>query len=81
MYNEALKRRDSLTIWFVPEMALDSAPTGKREREGLPITQFMHQSRCGLKKSSMQSNRSPRPANAGAGIIFPVGTVVNRDSV
>jgi len=29
-YNEALKRRGSLTIWFGPEMTWDAAPTGKR---------------------------------------------------
>ena len=29
-YNEALKRRGSLTIWFDPEMKWDAAPTGKR---------------------------------------------------
>jgi hypothetical protein len=29
-YNEALKRRGSLTIWFDPEMTWDAAPTGKR---------------------------------------------------
>jgi hypothetical protein len=31
-YNEALKRRGSLTIWFDPEMKWDAAPTGKRGR-------------------------------------------------
>ncbi len=29
-YNEALKRRGSLTIWFDPEMRWDAAPAGKR---------------------------------------------------
>lgn len=29
-YNEALKRRGSLTIWFAPEMSWDAAPTGRR---------------------------------------------------
>jgi len=29
-YNEALKRRGSLTIWFDPEMSWDAAPTGRR---------------------------------------------------
>ena len=32
-YNEALKRRGSLTIWFDPEMNCDAAPTGKRGRQ------------------------------------------------
>ena len=32
-YNEALKRRGSLTIWFDPEMRWDAAPTGKRGRQ------------------------------------------------
>src|SRR6056297_1396030 len=32
-YNEALKRRDSLTIWFDPEMSWEAAPTGKRGRQ------------------------------------------------
>ena len=32
-YNEALKRRGSLTIWFDPEMIWDAAPTGKRGRQ------------------------------------------------
>ena len=32
-YNEALKRRGSLTIWFNPEMTWDAAPTGKRGRQ------------------------------------------------
>jgi hypothetical protein len=27
-YNEALKRRGSLTIWFDPEMSWEAAPTG-----------------------------------------------------
>jgi hypothetical protein len=31
-YNEALKRRGSLTIWFDPEMTWGGAPTGKRGR-------------------------------------------------
>jgi hypothetical protein len=31
-YNEALKRRGSLTIWFDPKMSWDAAPTGKRGR-------------------------------------------------
>jgi hypothetical protein len=29
-YNEALKRRGSLTIWFDSEMNWNAAPTGKR---------------------------------------------------
>ena len=29
-YNEALKRRGSLTIWFAPAMKWEAAPTGKR---------------------------------------------------
>ncbi len=29
-YNEALKRRGSLTIWLDPEMTWDAAPTGRR---------------------------------------------------
>ena len=32
-YNEALKRRGSLTIWFDPEMSWDGAPTGRRGRQ------------------------------------------------
>jgi hypothetical protein len=32
-YNEALKRRGSLTIWFDPEMTWEAAPTGKRGRQ------------------------------------------------
>jgi transposase len=31
-YNEALKRRRSLTIWFDPEMKWDAEPSGKRGR-------------------------------------------------
>ncbi len=31
-YNEALKRRGSLTIWFDPEMDWDAKPSGKRGR-------------------------------------------------
>ena len=32
-YNEALKRRGSLTIWFDPEMSWAATPTGKRGRQ------------------------------------------------
>lgn len=32
-YNEALKQRGSLTIWFDPEMVWAPAPTGKRGRQ------------------------------------------------
>ena len=32
-YNEALKRRGSLTIWFDPEMSWDAVPTGRRGRQ------------------------------------------------
>ena len=32
-YNEALKRRGSLTIWFDPNMTWDATPTGKRGRQ------------------------------------------------
>ena len=32
-YNEALKRRGSLTIWFDPEMRWDAVPTGRRGRQ------------------------------------------------
>ena len=32
-YNDALKRRGSLTIWSDPEMCWDAAPTGKRGRQ------------------------------------------------
>jgi len=32
-YNEALKRRGSLTIWFDPEMTWAARPTGKRGRQ------------------------------------------------
>ena len=31
-YNEALKHRGSLTIWFDPDMTWDAAPTGRRGR-------------------------------------------------
>ena len=32
-YNEALKRRGSLTLWFDPAMTWEAAPTGKRGRQ------------------------------------------------
>ncbi len=32
-YNEALKKRGSLTIWFDPDMARVPAPNGKRGRQ------------------------------------------------
>ena len=32
-YNEAHKRRGSLTIWFDPEMTWEARPTGKRGRQ------------------------------------------------
>ncbi len=32
-YNEALKRRGSLTIWFDPAMTWDAVPTGRRGRQ------------------------------------------------
>jgi hypothetical protein len=32
-YNEALKRRSSLAIWFDPAMTWEAAPTGKRGRQ------------------------------------------------
>ena len=32
-YNEALKRRGSLTVWFDPEMNWDAVPTGRRGRQ------------------------------------------------
>ena len=32
-YNEALKRRGSLTVWFDPEIVWEAAPTGKRGRQ------------------------------------------------
>ena len=32
-YDEALKRRGSLTIWFDPAMTWEGAPTGKRGRQ------------------------------------------------
>jgi hypothetical protein len=32
-YNEALKRRGPLTIWFDPAMTWEAAPTGKRGRQ------------------------------------------------
>ena len=32
-YNEALKRRGSLTIWFDPAMTWEAPPTGKRGRQ------------------------------------------------
>ena len=34
-YNEALKRRGSLTIWFDPAMTWEAAPTGKRGRQAV----------------------------------------------
>jgi hypothetical protein len=33
VYNEALRRRGSLRIWFDPAMTWDAAPTGKRGRQ------------------------------------------------
>ena len=32
-YNEALKRRGSLMIWFDPEMSWEATPTGRRGRQ------------------------------------------------
>ena len=32
-YNEALKRRGSLMIWFDAAMSWETAPTGKRSRQ------------------------------------------------
>ena len=32
-YNEALRRRGSLTIWFDPAMSWDAAHTGRRGRQ------------------------------------------------
>lgn len=32
-YNEALKRRGSLTIWFDSEMSWDAVPTARRDRQ------------------------------------------------
>ncbi len=32
-YNEALKRRVSLSIWFDPALTWEAAPTGKRGRQ------------------------------------------------
>lgn len=32
-YNEALKRRGSLTIWFDPKITWEAKPTGKRGRQ------------------------------------------------
>ena len=32
-YNEALKRRGSLTIWFDPAITWEAAPTGGRGRQ------------------------------------------------
>ena len=32
-YNEALKRRGSLTIWLDPAMTWEATPTGKRGRQ------------------------------------------------
>lgn len=34
-YNEALKRRGSLTIWFDPTMTWEAAPTGRRGRQSV----------------------------------------------
>lgn len=33
VYNEALKRLGSLTIWFDPSMSWDAGPTGRRGRQ------------------------------------------------
>lgn len=33
IYNAALKRRGSLTIWFDPAMTWEAAPAGKRGRQ------------------------------------------------
>ena len=32
-YNEALRRRGSLTIWFDPEMTWEATPSGRRGRQ------------------------------------------------
>ena len=32
-YNESLKRRGSVTVWFDPEMIWEAKPTGKRGRQ------------------------------------------------
>ena len=32
-YNEALKRRGSLAVWFDPKMNWEAAPTGRRDRQ------------------------------------------------
>ncbi len=32
-YNEALRRRGSLTVWFDPAMTWDAVPTGRRGRQ------------------------------------------------
>ena len=32
-YNDALKRRGSLTIWFDPEMRWEAEPSGKKGRQ------------------------------------------------
>jgi hypothetical protein len=42
-YNEALKRRSSLKIWFDPEMIWEAKLTGKRGRQ--PSFTAMQQSR------------------------------------
>lgn len=34
-YNEALKRRGSLTIWFDPDMSWAARPTGQRGRQAV----------------------------------------------
>ncbi len=34
-YNDALKRRGSLTIWFDPDMSWAAKPTGKRGRQAV----------------------------------------------
>lgn len=32
-YNDALRQRGSLTVWFDPEMSWDAVPTGRRGRQ------------------------------------------------
>ncbi len=32
-YNQALRQRGSLTVWFDPEMQWDAVPSGRRGRQ------------------------------------------------
>ena len=41
-YNDALKRRGSLTIWFEPEVAWRAPPTGKRGLQAPHLAKYTH---------------------------------------